>query len=140
MLSRNRYNTSAFRGREGEAPAEPGVILRLSRSFALPGCIFNVLLWCRGINAFVPRASGEMRIVLEKPGPNVEPPLKVKVEYSAEVAEADLPDLKKEIEAKMAAQLRVRPAITFVPPNTLERAAGPSAKGKLLEKLYEEKK
>jgi phenylacetate-CoA ligase len=92
------------------------------------------------INAFVPRVTGEMRIILEKPGPRVEPPMKIKVEYGSEVKEADLPSLKKELEDKMSAQLRVRPDITFVPPNTLERAAGPSAKGKLVEKLFEAKK
>jgi phenylacetate-CoA ligase len=99
-----------------------------------PAAVKNV------VNTFVPRVTGEMRIVLDKPGPRVEPPLKMNVEYSSEVNEADLPDLKKEIEAKMSAQLKVRPDITFLAPNTLERAAGPSAKGKLVEKLYEEKK
>lgn len=91
------------------------------------------------VNAFVPRVTGEMRILLENPGPRVEPPLKMKVEHSADVNAADLPSLKKEIEDKMSAQLKVRPEVIFVPPNTLERAAGPSAKGKLIEKLYEQK-
>ena len=64
-----------------------------------------------------------MRILLEKPGPRVEPPMKMKVEYSNEMEGADLPDLKKGIKEKMSARIRVRPDITFVSSNTLERAA-----------------
>lgn len=99
-----------------------------------PAAVKNV------VNAFVPRVTGEMRVVLDQPGPRVEPPLKVKVEHGLGVAESDFASLKKEIEDKMSAQLKVRPEVIFVAPNSLERAAGPSAKGKLVEKLYEEKK
>ncbi|MEW6443916.1 MAG: phenylacetate--CoA ligase family protein [bacterium] len=89
------------------------------------------------ITGFVPRLTGEFRIVLDAPPPRVEPPLKLKVEYGEGVREEDLEGLGKELEAEMHAKLKVRPRITWVPPMTLERAAH---KTKFIEKAYEEKK
>jgi phenylacetate-CoA ligase len=91
------------------------------------------------IGGFVPRVTGEFRILLEKPGPRVEPPMKIRVEYGKEVSEKDLPALKKEIEEKLSVTLKCRANIHWVAPETFERVAGPTAKGKLVEKLYEQK-
>jgi phenylacetate-CoA ligase len=98
-----------------------------------PSAVKNV------IGGFVPRVTGEFRILLEKPGPRVEPPMKMKVEYGKGTDEKDLASLKAEIEDALSSKLKCRADIQWVSPETLERAAGPSAKGKLVEKLYEQK-
>jgi phenylacetate-CoA ligase len=89
------------------------------------------------ITGFVPRVTGEFRIVLDGPPPRVEPPLKLRIEYGEGVQQEELEGLAKEIEAEMHAKLNVRPRITWVAPMTLERAAH---KTKFIEKAYEEKK
>ena len=88
------------------------------------------------ITGFVPRVTGEFRIVLDAPPPRVEPPLKVKIEYGEGLKEEELAALSKEIEGEMHAKLNVRPSITWVPPMTLERA---THKTKFIEKTYEKK-
>jgi len=88
------------------------------------------------INRFVPRVTGEFRIVLDEPPPRVVPPLKLKVEYGEGIREEDLPALEKEILDEMHSAIKIRPAITWVPPKTLERFL---KKKKLLEKTYEKK-
>ena len=42
------------------------------------------------IAGFRPRTTGEIRVVLDRPGPRVDPPLKVKVEYGDGLSETDL--------------------------------------------------
>lgn len=88
------------------------------------------------INNFFPRLTGSFRIVLDVPPPMVIPPLKLKVEYGESVLEGDLPGLEKEITESMHAMLKVRPAITWISPNTLERAV---KKTQLFEKTYLQK-
>jgi len=88
------------------------------------------------INGFFPRVTGSFRVVLEVPPPRVIPPLKLKVEYGDEVQEGDLPALEKEIVDKMHVVNKIRPEITWIKPNTLERAV---KKTQLLEKAYEKK-
>jgi len=84
----------------------------------------------------MPRVTGHLRIVLEKPGPRVDPPLRVKVEYGEDVEKQILTSLKSEIEETMSKILRFRPDVDLVPPESLER--DPLKKGKLVEKSYEE--
>lgn len=86
------------------------------------------------INGFVPRVTGAFRILLEEPPPRVIPPLKLKIEFGAGMRQADLPALERELENRMHALLKIRPSISWLEPNTLERA---SKKTQLLEKLYE---
>ncbi|MGB9499202.1 MAG: phenylacetate--CoA ligase family protein [Dissulfuribacterales bacterium] len=86
------------------------------------------------INSFVPRVTGSFRIILDEPPPRVVPPLKLKVEYGIETQEADLPGLKKEILEKMHTGPKIRPEITWIKPNTLERS---TKKTQLFEKTYE---
>ena len=88
------------------------------------------------INGFIPRVTGAFRIVLDVPPPRVIPPLKLKVEYGEEIGEADLPALEKEIMEKMHSINKIKPEITWLKPNTLERAV---KKTQLLEKAYEKK-
>jgi phenylacetate-CoA ligase len=85
------------------------------------------------INGFLPRVTGAFRIVLTEKLPLVIPPLKLKVEYGEGCSEADLPGLEKEIIAKMHLECKVKPAITWLRANTLERAL---KKTQLLEEAY----
>ncbi len=88
------------------------------------------------IASFVPRVTGEFRIVLTEPPPRVTPPLKLKVEYGEGISEEELPALAKEIADKMHDRLRIRPEIQWVPPKTLERSVH---KTRFIEKAYEKK-
>jgi phenylacetate-CoA ligase len=64
----------------------------------------------------------------------VVPPLELKVERGKEVGEGDLPGLEREIQEKMHKDVKVRPAITWLEPDSLERA---TKKTQLLEKHYD---
>ena len=86
------------------------------------------------INGFLPRVTGAFRLILTERPPRVDPPLKMKVEYGEGVQESDLPELEKEIQEVMHKTVKVRPAITWIAPFTLERA---TKKTQLLEKHYE---
>ena len=95
-----------------------------------PAALKNVVI------GFVPRLTGELRIILDEPPPRVTPPLKVQIEYGEGVPQEDLPHLNKEIREKMHSILRVTPEIEFVPPNTFERS---THKSKLIVKRYDQK-
>jgi phenylacetate-CoA ligase len=86
------------------------------------------------INAFVPRVSGEFRIILSEPPPRVVPPLKLKVEYGVGVGENQLAALAEEIAVTMHRRTKIKPDIIWIPPNTLERSL---KKKNLFEKTYE---
>tara|TARA_B100000497_G_scaffold41015_1_gene47740 strand:+ start:2907 stop:4292 length:1386 start_codon:yes stop_codon:yes gene_type:complete len=85
------------------------------------------------INGFVPELTGSFRIALDREPPLVIAPLKLKVEYGAGVTEQELPALEEKIIQKMKALLKVSPAISWLKPNSLERAL---KKTQLLEKNY----
>jgi phenylacetate-CoA ligase len=85
------------------------------------------------ICALAPETTGEMQVVLEKPGPKVEPPMRIMAEYGPEAA--DLPALKKKIEGLLKDRLSIPSVVELVPPETLPRY---EMKGELVRKLYEE--
>ncbi len=85
------------------------------------------------INGFLPRVTGAFRIVLDREPPLVIPPLQLKVEYAEGTPESELKALEQEIGEKMHTLLKIRPAFTWIKPNTLERAV---KKTQLLEKNY----
>jgi phenylacetate-CoA ligase len=87
------------------------------------------------VDSFIPRVTGEMRIVLNAPPPRVEPPLRMKVEYGPGMEGEALEALQLEMESAISGKLRVRPAIELVPTNSLPK--DPSKKAKLIEKGYE---
>ena len=89
------------------------------------------------VNTFLPRVTGEMRIVLDEPGPVVPPPMKIRVEYAEGLNEKEHQALREEMIQAIRTKLEVRPDIEFVPSATFERAGGVSAKGTLIEKRYE---
>jgi phenylacetate-CoA ligase len=88
------------------------------------------------INDFVPRVTGEMRIVLDEKPPRVVPPLKLRVEHAEGLTGAELEVLEKEIVEAMSRRLRISPQILWAEPGSLERS---HYKGKVFEKSYEEK-
>jgi phenylacetate-CoA ligase len=89
------------------------------------------------INEFVPRVTGEMRIVLDEKPPRVVPPLKIKIEYAEGTTLQQLEILKNEITEIMSKKIKINPEILWVEPGSLERS---HYKGKTFEKTYENKK
>lgn len=76
------------------------------------------------IAGFVPRVTGEFRIVLTEAPPRVVPPLKLRIEHGADVEQGALDTLAAEIDAAMRSRLKISPSIEWLPPFSLERAMG----------------
>ena len=91
-------------------------MLKVKGAMVYPAAIDGV------ITSFAPRVTGEFRIVLDEPPPRVVPPLKLKVEYGVGVSAEDLKTLGAEIEDTLHSQLKFRPRILWVPPQTLDRS------------------
>jgi phenylacetate-CoA ligase len=89
------------------------------------------------VNEFVPRVTGEMRIILDEKPPRVVPPIKIKIEYAAGATPQQLEALGAEITESMSKRIKINPQIIWVEPGSLERS---HYKGKTFEKLYEDKK
>ena len=81
---------------------------------------------------FQPRTTGDMLVLLDEPGPKVDPPLRIQAEYSP--GEKDLETLKKELEGVLREKLIFRADVELVPEETLPRF---EMKAKLIRKLYE---
>jgi phenylacetate-CoA ligase len=88
------------------------------------------------INEFVPRVTGEMRIILDEKPPRVVPPLKIRIEHAEGLSGADLTALESEIVDAMSKRLKVNPKILWSEPGSLERS---HYKGQVFEKTYEKK-
>jgi phenylacetate-CoA ligase len=86
------------------------------------------------INEFVPRVTGEMRIILDEKPPRVVPPLKVRIEHGEGVSGAELEALEKEIIEMMSRKIKISPSIIWEDPGALERS---HYKGQVFEKIYE---
>jgi phenylacetate-CoA ligase len=86
------------------------------------------------IGSFEPRTTGEMRIVLEKPGPAVAKNLPIKVEHGPDLTPADLERLKEDLTRTIREKLVFRAAIELVPPDTFPKS---EYKIEYFEKLYE---
>jgi phenylacetate-CoA ligase len=67
-----------------------------------------------------PRTSGAVQIVLTRPGPRVEPPLPVEVEWGREPGDHE--ELTRCLESIIRARLSVSTAVTLVPPGSIERS------------------
>jgi phenylacetate-CoA ligase len=87
------------------------------------------------INEFVPRLTGEMRIVLDEKPPRVVPPLKIRVEHAEGIAGEHLETLEGELVEAMSRRLKIKPFIIWTEPGSLERS---HYKGQTFEKKYEE--
>ena len=75
------------------------------------------------IASFIPRVTGEFRILLDEPPPRVVPPLKLRIERGEQTAESALPDLEAEMLKAMKERLKLTPKIAWLAPNELERSA-----------------
>jgi len=84
------------------------------------------------VTSFRTRTTGDMIVLLDEPGPKVEPPLRIQVEYTS--GEKDLEALKKELENVLREKLVFRADVELVPEGTLPRF---EMKAKLIRKLYE---
>lgn len=104
------------------------------------------MLLVRGINvfpsavrdvvaSFAPRTTGHVRIVLEKPGPVVEPPLPVEVEVSSGLDSAQHAQLVADITSSIRQRLTFNPEIRLVAEGALPRT---TMKTQYLRKVYEE--
>jgi len=71
------------------------------------------------VASFSPRTTGDMIVDLDGPGPAVEPPVKVQVEYGS--AAGDLAKLKTELEQEIRNRLVVKSEVQLVPQGTLPR-------------------
>lgn len=85
------------------------------------------------IKQFIPRVTGEFRIVLDEPPPRVVPPLKLKVERGMASSPAELTGLESELLDALQKAVKIRPAIEWLEPQSLERS---TKKTQLLEKAY----
>jgi phenylacetate-CoA ligase len=84
------------------------------------------------VSTFHPATTGEMQIVLDKPGPGVAPPLKVLAEYCGELGASAA--LKAAMERKIKALLSVSASVELVSAGTLPRY---EMKGQLVKRTYE---
>jgi phenylacetate-CoA ligase len=86
------------------------------------------------VTEFSPKTTGEMRIILDQPGPKVPAPLHIKVEHA--MGEKDLTKLKSSIETRIHDVMRFKAEVTLVSEGSLERT---TTKAKLIEKTFEQK-
>jgi phenylacetate-CoA ligase len=84
------------------------------------------------VTSLRPRTTGEIQILLDRPGPKVDPPMKIKVEYSKGVT--DLSSLKQEIEGLLRGKLVFKADVNLVQEGSLPRY---EMKAQLIKKLWE---
>lgn len=102
-------------------------MLKVKGVMVYPLAIENVL------QTFTPRVTGHFRIVLSEPPPRVVPPLRLKIEHAAGLPADAVRALEGELIESMHRQLKIRPAIDWLPPNSLERHA---KKTQIFEREY----
>lgn len=86
------------------------------------------------VNDFLPRVTGEMRIILDEKPPRVVPPLKLRVEYAQGLSGEELKILERDLGEAMSRRLKINPEIFWVEAGSLERS---HYKGQTFEKTYE---
>lgn len=80
---------------------------------------------------FVPMVSGFFKILLDKPGPSVTPPMNIKIEYGHGMEEKDVAALEDQMNKAFKENVRVTPKFQWVPPDTIPRET--AKKTKLIE-------
>jgi len=103
-------------------------MLKIKGVMVYPAQIKNV------VEAYIPKTTGEFRILLDEPPPRVVPPLKLKIEFGPSIKKGDLAALDKELEERFHREVKIRPKIEWIEPQTLERSA---KKTQYIIKLYE---
>lgn len=86
------------------------------------------------VTSFVPRTTGHIRIVLDKPGPLVTPPLPVEVEVANGVPIGDHDALAAAVTERLKSQLNFKAVVRLVPEGTMPRT---SLKTQYIHKAYE---
>jgi phenylacetate-CoA ligase len=106
----------------------------------MPGIRFAILgrtddmLTVKGVNVYpqavantifrlYPRVTGAFRILLDRPGPRVVPPLRIRLEHGG-AGGASLVALERELAGLFRQALQVTPAFEWLPPGSLPREAG----------------
>ncbi len=84
------------------------------------------------VGSLRPKTTGEIQVVMDKPGPAVPPPVHIEAEVSTGVS--NLEELKKEIEAQLNSRLNFRAAVNLVPEGSLPRF---EMKAQLIKKLWQ---
>lgn len=79
---------------------------------------------------FAPRVTGFFKILLDKAGPSVTPPLKIKIEYGPGMAEKDIGVLEDEMQKAFKETVRITPKFVWLPPDSIPRE---TKKTKLIE-------
>ena len=113
---------------------EPADIPTPGRLFKIVGRVDDMLI-VKGVNvypaaisdvvaAFRPRVTGQFRISLDRPGPLVTPPLRLRMEFGEGENTEALDALAEKIAARCRRALRVSPEIRWLPPGTLPRESG----------------
>jgi phenylacetate-CoA ligase len=103
-------------------------MLKVKGSIVYPSMVDGV------VSSFVPKVTGQFRIVLTEKPPRVVPPLKVKIERGESFPEDKLPELEGELKEVFHTKAKFTPEIIWVEAGELERS---TYKGQVLEKLYE---
>jgi len=70
---------------------------------------------------FRPEVTGFFRILLDKPGPRVTPPLTLKVEYGSTLEGKALSSLEERMIKEFKGNLRISPRFIWVPPDSIPR-------------------
>lgn len=92
-------------------------MLVVDGTMVLPSMVKNA------VTSFVPRVTGEMRIVLTEKPPYLQSPLKLKLEHGPDIVFEAVEDLSREIKVKIQRDLNIPCEIEFLPPGALERSA-----------------
>lgn len=80
---------------------------------------------------FVPRVTGFFKILLDKPGPSVTPPLNIRIEYGPGMEEKDIAALDDQMQKTFKETVRVTPRFIWVAPESIPRET--AKKTKLIE-------
>ncbi len=73
------------------------------------------------VSGFMPKTTGEIQVLLPKPGPAVDPPLKIQVEYGHEISGEERSSLKNMLEHALREKLIFKAEVELVPPASLPR-------------------
>ncbi|MBI5439906.1 MAG: AMP-binding protein [Deltaproteobacteria bacterium] len=82
---------------------------------------------------FSPRVTGFFRILLDRPGPLVTPPLKIRIEHGQGLSSEELAQLEEDLSKAFRDSLRVSPKFDWVPPDSIPRG---THKTKLIEIVH----
>lgn len=83
-----------------------------------PGAIKNA------VEKFFPRTTGALRILLDRPGHLISPPLRIRLEHAADMDPAAIRALEEEMAVHFREAMRIRPQFIWVPPGTIPRETG----------------